>query len=61
MALFAILPTLKVCLGNSLAVQWLGVCACTARGMGSIPGWGTKIPRAVQRRQKKKKKFAYSV
>ena len=32
--------------GNSLAVQWLGLCALTAAGQGSIPGWGTKIPQA---------------
>ena len=24
--------------------QWLGLCAFTARGLGSIPGWGTNIP-----------------
>ena len=29
-------------LGNSLAVQWLGLCASTARGPGSIPGRETK-------------------
>ena len=28
--------------GNSLVVQWLALQASTARGMGSIPGWGTK-------------------
>ena len=28
----------------------------TAGGMGSIPGWGTKIPQAVWLGQKKKKK-----
>ena len=27
-------------------VQWLGCCAFTAEGMGSIPGWGTKVPQA---------------
>ena len=43
--------------GNSLAVQWLGLCAFTARGLGSIPGWGTKIPQAMQRSQKKKNIF----
>ena len=32
---------------NSLAVQWLGLQAFTAEGVGSIPGWGTKIPQAV--------------
>ena len=33
-------------------VQWLGFCAFTAEGLGSIPSWGTKIPQA---RQKKKR------
>ena len=42
--------------GNSLAVQWLGLCALTAEGLGSIPGWGTKIPHAAQRDQKKRRK-----
>lgn len=32
---------------TSLAVQWLGVCAPNAVGMGSIPGRGTFIPRAA--------------
>ena len=31
--------------GNSLAVQWLGFHASTAGGPGSIPSWGTKIPK----------------
>ena len=30
--------------GSSLAVRCLGLCALTAKGMDSIPGWGTKIP-----------------
>ena len=34
--------------GNSLAVQWLGLRALTARGPGSIPGWGTTIPQATR-------------
>ena len=38
---------------NSLALQWLGLCAFTAEGPGSIPGWGTKIPLARQLGQKK--------
>ena len=38
--------------GNSLAVQWLRLCACTAGGMGLIPGRGTKIPHATGRSQK---------
>ena len=42
--------------GNSLAVQWLGLRASTARGSGSIPGWETKIPQAAQCSQKKKKR-----
>ena len=44
-------------LGTSLVVQWLRLCASTARGMGSIPGWGTKILHALQCGQKKKKKM----
>ena len=27
--------------GNSLVVQWLGLCAFSAEGQGSIPGQGT--------------------
>ena len=42
--------------GDSLVVQWLGLLTFTDEGMGSIPGWGTKIPQAAQRGQKKKKK-----
>ena len=34
-------------------VQWLGLRASTAGGTGSIPGWGSKIPQAVQHIQKK--------
>ena len=37
--------------GTSLVVQWLRLSAFTAGGTGSIPGWGTKIPHAVQRDQ----------
>ena len=43
-------------LGTSLAVQWLGLGALTDRALGSIPGWGTKIPKAMRHSQKKKKK-----
>ena len=42
--------------GDSLVVQWLGLQAFTAKGMGSIPGRGTKILEAEQRSKKKKKK-----
>ena len=35
-------------IGNSLVDQWLlGLCAFTAKGMGSIPGQGTKILQAM--------------
>ena len=40
--------------GTLLVVQWLGLRASTARGMDSIPGWGTKIPHAMQCGQKNK-------
>ena len=43
-------------IGNSLVVQWLGLCAFTAEGQGSVPGQGTKIPQAKWHGQKKKKK-----
>ena len=33
--------------GNSLVVQWLGLRTFSAQGLGSIPGWGTKIPQAT--------------
>ena len=36
-------------------VQWLGLCTFTAVGLGSIPGWGTKIQQAAMHSQKKKK------
>ena len=42
-----------------LLVQWLGLGAFTAVAPGSISGWETKILRAVQRDQKKKKKKEY--
>ena len=39
-------------LGNSLAVQWLGLCAFTSRGAGLIPGRGAKILQAMVRQKK---------
>ena len=36
-------------------VQWLGLCASTVGGMGSIPGPGTKMPQATQPKKKKNK------
>ena len=40
----------------SLAVQWLGPQVSAAGSMGSIPGWGTKIPHGVLRAAKNKEK-----
>ena len=42
-------------LGNSLIVQWLGLCTFTRRDPGSILGWGTKILQAMPSDKKKKK------
>ena len=42
-------------LGNFLEFQWLELCVFTARGMGSMPGWGTKISHATKHGSKKKK------
>ena len=41
---------------NSLVVLRLRLHAPSARDVGSIPGWGTKIPHATQHGQKVKKK-----
>ena len=37
-------------------VQWLRLHTPKTGGMGSIPGWGTKIPQAVWCSQKKRKR-----
>ena len=43
---------LKVMRGGSfLAVQWLGLHAPAAESLGSIPGWGTKIPHAAKEKK----------
>ena len=39
--------------GNSLVVQWLGLCVFTAKGTGSIPVLGTKILQATWYSKKK--------
>ena len=39
---------------DSLAVQWLGLCVLTAKGLGSVPGQGIKIPQALWHRQRGK-------
>ena len=46
--------------GTSLAFQWLRLCASDAERAGLIPGQGTKIPHAVQHRQKKKKILGFT-
>ena len=38
---------MSITAGTSLAVHWLRFCASNARGTGSIPGWGTKLPHAT--------------
>ena len=41
--------------GKSLEVQWLGLSAFTAVGLGSIPGQGTKDPTSHVAQSKKLK------
>ena len=43
--------SLQEALGSFLVVQWLGVCAFTAEGMGLIPSRRTKILQALQHGQ----------
>ena len=44
----------KVVIGTSLAVQWLRLCTSTKKGVGSIPGLGTKIPHVAWHSQETK-------
>ena len=46
---------LDLAMGNSLEVQWLGLCAFIVEGLGSIPEWGTKIPQVAWRSKKQNK------
>ena len=46
---------------TSLVVQWLRLSASNARGMGSIPGQGTKIPHAMWHSQNKQTKNVYNI
>ena len=39
-----------------MVVQWLKLHTSSVGGMGSTPGWKTKIPHAVSTAKKKKKK-----
>ena len=34
--------------GNSLVVQWLGYLVLSLWGLGSVPGWVTKILQAAR-------------
>ena len=45
---------------TSLAIQWLRLWVSTEGSKGSIPGWETKIPYAMQRGKKKKKSKSVS-
>ena len=42
----------KMYIGNSLAVQWLGLGTFTAEGLGSVPGRGTKILHVAKKKKK---------
>ena len=46
--------TVKKMGGDSLAVQWLGLCF-HRQGPGSVPGQGTKIPQPCGMDKKKQK------
>ena len=56
---FSVWPKAETVVMTSLAVQWLRLHASTARGTGSIPGWGTKITQAAQHGQKQKTKLRW--
>ena len=55
MCFISLLSTLQKQVGNSLAIQWLGLYFHSS-GCGSIPGEGAKTPHATQHSQKTKKK-----
>ena len=46
----------KTSMGEFMAVQWLELHTFTAKGPSLIPGWGTKIPLAMQHGQNKTNK-----
>ena len=48
-------------IGNSLVVQWLGLCTFIVRDSGSIPDWGTKLPQTSMCGQKIKLYFNYKI
>ena len=45
----------KLSLGDSLVVQWFGLCTFIDEGVGLIPGWGTKISRTAKGDKKQTK------
>ena len=47
-------------LGNFLVVHWLALHAFNAEGLGSIPGWRSKIPHTTQLGQKKEKETLFT-
>ena len=49
----------NMAVGKCLVVQWLGLRALTAKGLGSVPARGTKVPFATWWGQKKKKKAVF--
>ena len=48
---------IKAAIGNSLAVQWLGVCAFTTEAPTSILVQGTKILQVMQHGKEKKNSY----
>ena len=50
---FLLLAGKTGCVGTSLVVQWLGLHASNAGGVGWIPGWETKIPHVLYGTAKK--------
>ena len=46
---------------TSLVVQLLRLCPSNAGGVGSIPGWGTKVPHAAWHSQKERKKYTLKI
>ena len=45
-----------MCCGTFLLVQWLGLQASTAGGIGSILGQGTKILRATRSKKQRRER-----
>ena len=51
----SIIYSIRGFIGVSLAVQWLRICASTAGGTGSFPGWEAKILHATLPKTQKQK------